>query len=57
MDDDLDQLLSRLKLSRIQEIIGERLDTATKSGPSYSDFLRQLLREEPCLIPLAICLA
>jgi DNA replication protein DnaC len=46
MDDDLDQLLSRLKLSRIQEIIGERLDTATKSGPSYSDFLRQLLREE-----------
>jgi DNA replication protein DnaC len=46
MDDDLDQLLSSLKLPRIREILDDRLAAATTSGPSYSDFLRSLLREE-----------
>ena len=46
MDDDLDQLLSSLKLPRIREILEDRLAAATSTGPSYSDFLRSLLREE-----------
>lgn len=46
MDDDLDQLLTSLKLSRIREILDERLTAATAEGPSYTDFLRRLLREE-----------
>lgn len=46
MDDDLDQLLSSLKLPRIREILDERLAAATKEAPSYADFLRRLLREE-----------
>lgn len=46
MDDELDQLLASLKLSRIREILDARLATATATGVSYSDFLRPLLREE-----------
>jgi DNA replication protein DnaC len=46
MDDELDQLLRSLKLSRIREILDERLAAAAAEGPSYGDFLRRLLREE-----------
>jgi DNA replication protein DnaC len=46
MDDEVDQLLVRLKLERIREILDERLAAATAEGPSYVDFLRRLLREE-----------
>jgi DNA replication protein DnaC len=46
VDDDLDQLLTSLKLHRIKDILDERLVAATGDGPSYSDFLRGLLREE-----------
>lgn len=46
MDDELDQLLLALKLHQIRAILADRLDAATKEGPSYTDFLRRLLREE-----------
>ncbi len=46
MDDELDQLLKRLKLKRIREILEERLEAAQDEGPSYEEFLRRLLREE-----------
>lgn len=46
MDDELDQLLRSLKLSRIREILDERLATATAEGLAYSELLRRLLREE-----------
>ena len=46
MDDDLDQLCCGLKLRRLREILPEQLAIAEKEGPSYSDFLRRLLREE-----------
>lgn len=46
MDDELDQLLRSLKLGQIREVLDERLAAATADGPSYAEFLRQLLREE-----------
>lgn len=46
MDDDLDQLLRGLKLSRIREVLPEHLARAEADGPSYADFLRRLLRAE-----------
>ena len=46
MDDELDQLLDSLTLSRIREILDERLTVATADGTSYTEFLRRLLREE-----------
>ena len=46
MNDELDQLLERLKLRRIQEILERELTSAEKRNPSYSDFLARLLREE-----------
>jgi len=46
MDDELDQLLHSLKLSRIREILDDRLTVATTDGTSYTEFLRRLLREE-----------
>lgn len=46
MDNELDQLLDSLKLNRVREILDDRLAAATADGPSYSDFLRRLLREE-----------
>lgn len=46
MDDDLDQLLKNLTLSRIRKILTDELERAEKEGPSYAEFLRRLLREE-----------
>lgn len=46
MDDDLEQLLERLKLRRIREILPMYLAAASEEGPSYSEFLKRLLREE-----------
>jgi len=46
VDDDLDQLLKNLKLSRIRKILDRELERAEKEGPSYAEFLRRLLREE-----------
>lgn len=46
MNDDLDQLLDRLKLRRMREILGRELKSAEKNNPSYSEFLTRLLREE-----------
>lgn len=46
MDDELDQLLRSLKLSRIREILDERLAAATAEGVAYTELLRRLLREE-----------
>ena len=46
MDDELDQLLHSLKLSRIREVLDERLAKATVDGVSYTELLRRLLREE-----------
>lgn len=44
--DDLDQLLVGLKLPRIRAILGRELAHAEAQGPSYSDFLARVLREE-----------
>ena len=46
MDDDLQQLLKNLKLTRILEILDRELAKAEKGSPSYSEFLARLLREE-----------
>ena len=48
MDDDLDQLLRNLRLTRIREILDREIDRATrrKNKPSYSEFLARLLREQ-----------
>lgn len=46
MNDELDQLLERLKLRKIREILERELTNAEKRNPSYSDFLARLLREE-----------
>jgi DNA replication protein DnaC len=46
MDDNLEQLLKGLRLSRMQEIIGRELQRAEDKQPSYTDFLARLLREE-----------
>jgi DNA replication protein DnaC len=44
--DELEQLLTSLKLPRIRDIIPRELAAATKSQLSYSAFLVRLLREE-----------
>lgn len=46
MDDNLDQLLSRLGLKRMREIMERELDRTAKHKPSYTEFLSRLLREE-----------
>jgi len=46
MDDDLEQLLRGLKLSRLLEIIDRELAIAEESRPSYTQLLRRLLRQE-----------
>ncbi len=46
MNDDLDQLLRGLKLRKILELLPSHLERAERDGPSYSDFLCRLLREE-----------
>ena len=45
-NDELDQLLASIKLSRIRQIVDQQLQAATKSQSAYSDFLVTLLREE-----------
>ena len=46
MNDNLEQLLSNLKLTKIREIIERELKRATKQEPSYEAFLARLLRFE-----------
>jgi DNA replication protein DnaC len=46
MDDDLHQLLIGLKLKRLLEIMDTELERAEQEAPSYSEFLRRLLRQE-----------
>lgn len=46
MDDDLEQLLRGLKLTYLLDVLGEDLAWATEHVPSYSDFLRRVLRRE-----------
>jgi DNA replication protein DnaC len=44
--DDLDQLLAGLKLRKLREILPRELERAERDSPSYTDFLRRVLREE-----------
>jgi DNA replication protein DnaC len=46
MDDDLNQLMKGLKLHCLRQSIDEDLEWAEESSPSYSDFLRRILRKE-----------
>jgi DNA replication protein DnaC len=46
MDDDLEQLLKGLKLTRILAILDRELERAERKGASHTDLLRRLLREE-----------
>lgn len=46
MDDELHQLLTRLKLRRILTIYDDELERAEKRGMSYTNLLKRLLREE-----------
>jgi DNA replication protein DnaC len=46
MDEDLEQLLKSLKLKRMEEVLSRELQRAEKQQPSYTEFLRRLLREE-----------
>jgi len=46
MDDNLEQLLKNLKLSRIAEILERELQRATKTGCAYEEFFARLLRHE-----------
>ena len=46
MNEDLDQLLANLKLKRMRREIDRELARAEKNGPSYADFLSNLLRQE-----------
>ncbi len=46
MDDDIEQLLKALKLKRIRETLLEVMEWAEESSPSYTEFLRRLLRSE-----------
>ncbi len=46
MDDNLEQLLLNLKLRKIAEILSEELEWAERTGPSYSEFLAKILRQE-----------
>lgn len=46
MDDELEQLLSELKMRRIPDILDKELERATKRGVSYVTFLKRLLRQE-----------
>lgn len=42
----MDQLLDRLKLRRIREILDRELKNAERENPSYTEFLTRLMREE-----------
>jgi len=46
MDEDLAQLLRSLKLRRLREVLPEHLEAAEQNQPSYTEFLRHLLRVE-----------
>ena len=46
IDDDLHQLLKGLKLRRLLEIIERELAVAEEQGPSYTEWLKRLLRQE-----------
>lgn len=46
MDDELEQLLKNLRLKKLHEVIERELEKAEKSGPSYRDFVVNLLRQE-----------
>jgi len=46
MIDDLQQLLTHLKLRRILQILDRELENAEQNSPSYADFLQRLLRDE-----------
>ena len=46
MDDDLEQLLKSLKLKYLVQVLDEELASAEEHGPSYTEFLRRLLRRE-----------
>ena len=46
MDDDLEQLLKSLKLKYLVKVLEEELASAEEHGPSYTEFLRRLLRRE-----------
>jgi len=46
MDDEFDQLLKNLRLYRIRAVLDDRLRSASADGPSYSNFLLHLFREE-----------
>jgi DNA replication protein DnaC len=46
VNDDLDQLLSSLKMHRTREVLGRELERAARESPAYDTFLATLLREE-----------
>ena len=46
MDDDLDQMLSRLRLRKIREVVGAELARAEKLGMGYSRLLAKAFRQE-----------
>ena len=46
MNDDLDQLLTSLKMHRTREVLSRELDRAIRDKPAYDAFLADLLREE-----------
>ncbi|MCB9609579.1 MAG: hypothetical protein H6716_23510 [Polyangiaceae bacterium] len=46
LDDDLEQLLTGLKLPQIQLVLQRELARAETEAPSYAEFLRRILREE-----------
>lgn len=46
MNDDLDQLLTSLKMHRTREVLGRELERAAREAPAYDAFLANLLREE-----------
>lgn len=45
-DDDLDQLLTSLRLPRLRKVIDQELARAEKTQPSYRELIARLLREE-----------
>lgn len=46
MTEELEQLLHNLQLPHTREILEQELQRAEKNGPSYTDFLAGLLRQE-----------
>lgn len=46
MDDNIEQLLKNLKLSRIADVLERELQRATKTSCTYEELLARLLRHE-----------